>query len=217
MIAWISTNLVWTQASGIALILCLLCIIALLFWRPLLLFVIPAALFTLYFFRNPQRVCPEALHDFKIIVSPADGRIVHVDYDEQNRFDGYAWKIAIFLSPLDVHVNWVPTAGIIQRIMYRPGAFVPAFVPKSSEMNERADLHIKTDAGYTYIVRQIAGAVARRIVCWAHEGDSIAYGATYGMIRFGSRVELLLPSNVAIDVGIGQRVYGGQTIIGRWQ
>jgi phosphatidylserine decarboxylase len=126
------------------------------------------------------------------------------------------WKISIFLSPFDVHVHWVPTSGVVDRIVYTPGAFHPSFIPKSSELNERCDVHVRCDAQRRYIVRQIAGAIARRIICWVHEGDSLTCGDTYGMIRFGSRVELLLPANVHIDVGLGQYVYGGSTVIGRW-
>lgn len=214
--SFLSNNAVWIHGSGIVVVLMAMTGLSICFWRSLLFLMVPLWLFTLYFFRVPQRICHEARTSDRIIVCPADGRIVDVQYDERSGFDGYAWKIAIFLSPIDVHVNWVPTAGIIERIVYRPGACLPAFLPKSSELNERADIYVRTLDGVVYRVRQIAGAVARRIVCWVHEGDAVNSGSIYGMIRFGSRVEIFLPRAVSVDCGIGERVYGGSTVLGRW-
>ena len=216
MLSFLTSNLLFSEGSSLVLFLFFLCAVSWSIYRPLCLVVFLFFLFSLYFFRNPKRVCTKALYDQSCIISPADGRVVAVLYDQKQGNEGFAYKISIFLSPLDVHVNWMPTAGKVERIAYRPGTFSLAFLPKSSDFNERNDLHIVTKAGYKLIVRQIAGAVARRICCWVSEGDMLPLGHKYGMIRFGSRVDILLPKNVRIDVGVGQRVYGGQTIVGKW-
>lgn len=212
-----ANNALWEYGHSIVVILLLCSMGALCIRRLFLLYPIFLLFaFSLYFFRVPHRECAIAKSDSAVILSPADGKIVDVCYLMNPSVDDFVWKIAIFLSPFDVHINWIPTPGIIDRIIYRPGTFYPAFVPKSSQLNERCDIYVQGMHQRKYIVRQIAGAVARRIVCWVREGNSMQYGDTYGMIRFGSRVELLLPANVQIEVGIGQHVYGGSTIIGRW-
>jgi len=119
------------------------------------------------------------------------------------------------MSPLNVHVNRIPVPGTIEKIEYVPGKFMMAFLPKSSELNEHNDLVIKRADGKSVLVRQIAGTVARRIVCWAKEGQAVTAGQKYGMIKFSSRVDLLLPEQAKIDIKVGQKVYGGKTVIGR--
>ena len=216
MISMISKNLLFTEGSKILVALLIGGLLGLLFFKPLFYIALGLFLFSLYFFRNPERTNLEALTDESLIVSPADGRVIDVQYDPNNGFEGYAYKISIFLSVFDVHVNRMPSTGIVQRIIHKPGKFVPAYVPKSSELNERNDLIVVRDDGRTMIVRQIAGIIARRIRCWVHEGSLITVGSRYGMIMFGSRVDLLLPSSVELYIVNGQRVYGGQTMIGRW-
>ena len=213
---WLVNNALWLHGGGIIVVLFTLALATLLWWRPGIWLIIGFFVFSLYFFRVPDRALLNKKGEGSFLICPADGRIVEVLYDKNHRFNGHAWKIAIFLSPLDAHVNWMPVDCCITRIVYHPGSFVPAFLPKSSEQNEHVDLYLCAQNGKSLIVRQIAGFVARRIVCWVHEGDCKRIGELYGMIRFGSRVEVLLPESVIIDVGVGQRVYGGQTILGRW-
>lgn len=169
----------------------------------------------LYFFRDPERECTPARHDPTLLVSPADGYIIDIQYDSTNNIEGYAYKVSIFLSIFDVHINRVPIAGHIQSVIYVPGRCVPAFVPKSSHLNEHNDLVIKTDNGRTILVRQIAGIIARRIVCFICPGDAVSVGQRFGLIKFGSRVDILLPVSVQLYITKGQRVVGGQTVIGR--
>lgn len=215
MITFIKNNLFWVQGFWIAVILGIAALISYVFYPPLLVLVGGFFVFCLYFFRNPSRVCSDAKNDSSVIVSPADGKVVDISYDHDLKLHGYAYRISIFLSPLDVHVNWSPVAGAIEGIAYKPGKFVVAFAPKSSEINERNDIVIRNEHG-DIMVRQIAGIVARRICCWINPGEHLKAGDTFGMIRFGSRVDLFLPENIAIDVKIGDRVYGGESVIGRF-
>ncbi|HSW73918.1 MAG TPA: phosphatidylserine decarboxylase family protein [Candidatus Limnocylindria bacterium] len=213
MIPFLQSNLLWTEGLQIVTVLAALALGALLLYRPLFWGVVGLFIFSFYFFRNPDRVCVQALTDPAIIVCPADGKIVDIQRDG-NTLEGYAYKISIFLSPFDVHVNWSPVAGVVEAVTYRPGTFSLAFLPKSSELNERNDVRIVMPDGRTVLVRQIAGTIARRICCWVKEGDELKAGQKIGMIRFGSRVDLFLPVNVELMVGRGQRVYGGHTVIG---
>ncbi|MDR3646885.1 MAG: phosphatidylserine decarboxylase family protein [Candidatus Babeliales bacterium] len=169
-------------------------------------------LFSFYFFRNPDRVCKEREFDNNILVSPCDGLVVTIEKISDLT---YTQKISVFLSPIDVHVNWIPDDGIIEDVIYRPGKFIVAFAPKSSDINERNDIVINCKKGKIQ-VGQIAGFVARRICCWVKKGDNIKAGTKFGMIRFGSRVDIFLPENVEIKVNLGQKIKGGQTAIGRW-
>lgn len=212
----IRQNLLFTEGSVILVFLLVVGILGFLFFRPVFYLALGMLIFSLYFFRNPERSNKEAFADPFSIIAPSDGRVIEVQYDPDNGFEGYAYKVSIFLSVFDVHVNRMPSSGTIQKIIHKPGKFVPAYVPKSSELNERNDLLIVRDDGRTMIVRQIAGMIARRIRCWVHEGSFISVGSSYGMIMFGSRVDLLLPASVQIYSKKGQRVYGGETVIGRW-
>lgn len=215
MFEFITSNLIWSESLWLVLIIAIIGLIGWFIARPITYLAILGFIFCFYFFRNPERVCPEALVDNTVIVCPADGKIVDVQYDPNNGFRGYAQKISIFLSPLNVHVNWMPIAGLVEKIEYVPGQFTMAFLPKSSELNEHNDVIIKREDGKTVLVRQIAGTVARRIVCWLQEGQQVSAGQKYGMIKFSSRVDLLLPQEAQLDVKVGQRVYGGKTVLGR--
>ncbi len=201
----ITSNLLWTESPWIVAVLALLAFAGWFFFKPFFYSAILLFAFCFYFFRNPERVCPEALEDPNVLICPADGKIVAMSTN----------KISIFLSPLDVHVNWIPISGIIKKVEYVPGKFMMAFLPKSSELNEHNDVVIDHQ-GKTIILRQIAGTVARRIVCWVKEGQIVGAGDKYGMIKFSSRVDILLPQDVAIEVKVGQRVYGGKTVLGRF-
>jgi phosphatidylserine decarboxylase len=210
----ITSNLLWSESPWIIALLLIVGLIGCFFFKPVFYGALLLFAFCFYFFRNPERICPEALVDQNVLVCPADGKIVDVSYDPHGGFSGYYYKVSIFLSPLNVHVNWIPISGIIKKIEYVPGKFMMAFLPKSSELNEHNDIVIDHNRT-TILVRQIAGTVARRIVCWAHEGQQVAAGQKYGMIKFSSRVDILLPKEISLEVNGGQKVYGGKTVLGR--
>jgi len=169
-------------------------------------------LFVLYFFRNPEREIPE---DDKVILSPADGKIMEIKeiYDD-NFINGHAIKITIFLSIFNVHINRSPISGSITYREYRPGKFFPAFKSHASEFNERNTIGIE-NGELKVLVHQITGFIARRIVCWVDENDYIEKGERFGLIKFGSCTELIVPNNIQISVTVGETVKGGKTIIGR--
>lgn len=178
-------------------------------WKPLWMVVAALFIFLLYFFRVPVRdITPDDVQ----VVSPADGRIVAIQPAVRNA-QAYT-RISIFLSPLDVHVNWIPVNSRIREIVYTPGKFVVAWAEKSSEINERLELTLETTQGTTLYVRQIAGFVARRIWCKVQVGQELSRGQLYGMIRFGSRVDILVPADSKIVVQRGMRVVGCKTILG---
>jgi phosphatidylserine decarboxylase len=171
-------------------------------------------LFCLYFFRDPERVTPGRRG---LVVAPADGRIVSVAAvappPELGLGETPRWRVAIFLSVIDVHVNRMPADGTVTRIAYRHGKFVNASLDKASTDNERNALAIRLADGRDMAVVQIAGLIARRILCHVHEGDRLAAGARFGLIRFGSRTDLYLPEGVQPLVVEGQTMIGGETII----
>ena len=214
LIELVRTNLLWAEAPYLAFALVVLMVIGWRFrWRVLAYLAFGVLCFCLFFFRNPVRRCPEAALDDAVIVCPADGKVIAIDRLPPGEF---AQRVAIFLSLFDVHVNWLPVGGTIEQIVYTPGTFGLAHRPKSSIYNERNEIVIQTLEGELVMVRQIAGATARRIACWVREGQQVVAGRKFGMIKFGSRVELLLPEDVELNVRRGQRVYGGQTILGRF-
>ncbi|GMU19004.1 MAG: phosphatidylserine decarboxylase proenzyme [Candidatus Babeliales bacterium] len=215
MFEFITSNLIWTESLWLVLIFAIIALIGWFIARPITYLAVFAFLFCFYFFRNPERMSPEASIDETVIVCPADGKIVDIQYDPHGGFNGYHQKISIFLSPLDVHVNWTPVAGVVEKIEYVPGKFTMAFLPKSSELNEHNDVIIRRADGKSILVRQIAGTMARRIVCWVKEEQRVSAGQKYGMIKFSSRVDLLLPEQAQLTVKMGQKVYGGKTVIGR--
>lgn len=184
-------------------------IIALIFgffymWPVAALFVLLAA-FMAYFFRDPHRTVPEGDN---IVVSAADGRVTRVDENENGK------TVSVFLSPLDVHINRAPIAGKITKIDYIKGKKAPATSDEASFSNERNSLTIENDK-MTVVCTQIAGIVARRIVCWRKQGDKLALGEKFGLIKFSSRTDLLMPKTVEVLVKIGDRVVGGETIIAK--
>lgn len=214
MISFFTNNLFWSQGSTLLFCLAVLTVFSY-FWRPLFFVAALLFLFCLYFFRNPERVCLEAATNEHVLVCPADGKIVAIEQLPEH--DQFGYKIAIFLSPFDVHVTRCPIISRVQATEYRKGAFKMAFLPKSSELNEANDILLETTSGILIKVRQIAGTIARVIECWVREGDELTHGQTMGMIKFGSRVELFLPRTAVVTVQNGQRVYGGQTVIGMLQ
>jgi phosphatidylserine decarboxylase len=170
------------------------------------------AFFLAYFFRDPDRTIPD---DERAIVSPADGRVVALAPLEP-RDPRSPVRISIFLSPLDVHVNRAPMTGRIAAIHYRPGRFLPALKAEASVVNEQTEIRIAGERA-DLVLKQIAGILARRIVCWKRPGDLVRRGERIGMIKFGSRTDLLLPPDVEVLVRVGDRVLGGSTILARFQ
>ncbi len=209
-----ATNLLWSQGLTLIMFILAAAILSYLIYRPFYYLTLIFFFFSLWFFRNPKRSCPELNYDKSVIVCPADGKVVDIQFNDVGY--GFAQKVSICLSLFDAHVNWIPVQGTISHMIYKPGAFTLACLPKSSELNERHDLYIKTDEGKRIMVRQIAGTLARRICWWVQENQLVKASDTFGMIRFGSRVELFLPEEVTLTIGIGQLVRGGQTVIGHW-
>lgn len=186
----------------------------LLIWPPLGWVLVVLALFVAYFFRDPERVTP--LRE-GLVVSPADGRVSSIEVVrppvELGLGDDMRQRVSIFLSVLDVHINRAPVAGTIKRSVYVPGAFVNAALDKASEQNERRSLVIEQADGTEIAVVQIAGLIARRIVTFKGEGQSVGVGERFGLIRFGSRVDVYLPTGRTSLVAVGQTTIGGETII----
>ena len=183
-------------------------------WPPLGWFFALITCWVAYFFRDPDRVTP--LRN-GLVIAPADGRVVGLEVVTPPAELGLPpeprLRISIFLSVFDVHVNRAPVAGRIKRMAYVPGAFVNAAADKASEDNERAALVIETQDGVEVGVVQIAGLVARRIVTFVKEGDSIGVGERFGLIRFGSRADVYLPPGRTALVSVGQRAIAGETVL----
>ncbi len=167
--------------------------------------------FIVYFFRDPERIGPD---DGDIIVAPADGKIIQVEKVFDERFlQEHAYKISIFMSVFDVHVNRLPFSGEVERIIYSPGRFYAANTDQAALENENCAIVVSAN-NFRYAVVQVAGLVARRIVCWTDKGDKLERGARFGMIRFGSRVDVFLPQHVQLEVASGKRVKAGETVLG---
>ena len=188
------------------------CILALVgWWAAAAVFLVAAAAFA-GFFRDPERTAsllPGAL------LAPADGKVMEVALVD-DRWVGPAIRMSIFLSPLDVHVNRSPIAGLVREVEYASGRFLAAYRPEASEVNERCTIMLEGDAARVS-VRQIAGVLARRIVCRVERGDKLSAGERFGLIRFGSRTDLIAPRGVDVRVGVGDRVRGGETVMAMLQ
>jgi phosphatidylserine decarboxylase len=163
------------------------------------------ALFMAFFFRDPQRTIP---NEANIIVSAADGKVTRIEDRESGKF------VSVFLSPVDVHINRAPIAGKVTRVELFQGKKAPATSNEASQTNERNAITIEGEK-MTVVCTQIVGILARRIVCWSKAGDSLQIGEKYGLIKFGSRTDLLMPKNVEILVKVGDKVTGGETIIAK--
>lgn len=171
------------------------------------------AAFSLYFFRNPHRQPPD---DPKAIVSPADGRIVSVCEAIESDFVSRPMRrVSVFMSPVNVHVNRIPVSGTVKGVRYYPGKFLVASVDKASTENERNVMAMETADGQPVVFTQIAGWLARRILCYIRPGDVVRRGERCGLIRFGSRVDIFIPLEAELCVAKHQMVKAGETIIGR--
>ena len=179
------------------------------FWYLSILFAIVVA-FMAYFFRDPERVPPS---DPNVVVAPADGRVTRVKPVPSENAEP-STIVSIFPSPLDVHINRSPIAGRVVDIRYSPGKFLMATNEKASDVNEQNTLVIQGEK-ITVPCKQIAGILARRVVCWSRKGDNLALGQRIGMIKFSSRTDVVLPPNVIVTITEGTRVLGGETVIGR--
>ena len=173
-------------------------------WIGVIAFV-ALALFMAYFFRDPKRTIPT---DADIVLSAADGKVTRIEDRDEGKF------VSVFLSPLDVHINRSPIAGIIKDVTLYHGKKAPATANEASETNERNTLIIEGEK-MTVVCTQIVGIVARRIVCWKKAGDELKIGEKFGLIKFGSRTDLLMPKNVEVLVKVGDKVVGGETIIAK--
>jgi phosphatidylserine decarboxylase len=189
----------------------LLAIIPLIFgYWPLSLVFLFLAAFMAFFFRDPRRTAPA---EAGVVVAPADGRVTKIEKVVPEDANSPT-LISIFLSPLDVHINRSPIAGTVSNVTYTQGKFLMATKEAASLVNEQNALTIQGE-GVTVVCKQIAGVLARRIICWKRAGDAVALGERFGLIKFSSRTDLILPSDIQLEIAEGARVKGGVTIVGR--
>ena len=190
-------------------------IFALLDYDLLTIILLLLTLFITSFFRDPERVLPP---DENCLVSPADGKIILVEKTDNYKYiQGEAYKISIFMNIFNVHVNRTPFSGKVDKIIYAPGAFYSADSSEGDLKNERCTILLTTENNYKIVFVQVAGLIARRIVCWLEPGDEIKRGKRFGLIRFGSRVDLYVPVSTQLDVQVGDKVRAGETVIGSFQ
>lgn len=189
-----------------------LCEISLLFWL-INAFLLVMFYLVVQFFRVPSRLVPEGDN---LIICPADGKVVVIEeVEETEYFKDKRIQVSIFMSPMNVHVNWNPISGLTRYYKYHPGKFLVAWHPKSSTENERSTVVTEHSNGKQVLFRQIAGAVARRIVCYAKEGQEVKAGNEFGFIKFGSRIDLFLPLGTELNIKLDDVVQGKTTIIGK--
>lgn len=187
-------------------------VFALLGWSLLTVLSLALTLFTIYFFRNPERVVPA---DADAVIAPADGRVIFVgEVMEDRYFKAEATKVSIFMNVFNVHVNRSPVSGTVVEKFYNKGEFFNASLDKASLQNEQAGLLVETPEGIRLLVVQIAGLVARRIVTYPEVGDAVEKGRRYGLIRFGSRVDVYFPKGAEVTIRVGERTVAGESILG---
>jgi phosphatidylserine decarboxylase len=179
-------------------------------WKWLGGIVIFLGLFVFYFFRDPERKAPAGAGT---VVSPADGHVVEIAEEEMEGKRGR--RVSIFLSIWDVHIQRAPLGGRVAKVIYHPGRYYAAWKKAASRENEQNVIYIDTPQG-GIVFKQIAGAIARRVLCWKKEGETVATGERVGMIRFGSRVDIWLPAAAEIQVRCGQVLKGGESILAKW-
>ena len=193
-------------AAGLTLIA------GLLGWLPVAVAAAVLTLFVSWFFRNPRRVIPQGP---RLVVSPGDGKVLAVEEEFEPRYlKDRAIRISIFLNVFDVHINRIPCEGIIEDVQYQPGLFLVASKPHATLKNEQNAVMIKTVEGAKVLCVQVAGLIARRIVWWVNPKDPAVRGERYGLIRFGSRMDTYVPIGTAMRIAVGDRVKGGETILG---
>jgi len=181
-------------------------------WSALTFVFLALTIFTAWFFRNPERTAPSGE---KLVIAPADGKVIFVGPVSEPRCGAEpVTKISIFMNVFNVHVNWVPVSGTVIDRFYSPGRFINASLDKASLENEQAGLLVQTNDGLKVLFIQIAGLIARRIVTYPVVGDRIERGQRYGLIRFGSRVDVYLPAGSHIQASLGDRTVAGETVLG---
>jgi phosphatidylserine decarboxylase len=181
-------------------------------WTPVAVIGAGLTLFVSWFFRNPARVIPEGPG---LVVAPGDGKVIAIEEEFEPRYlKEKSLRITIFLNVFDVHINRIPCEGTIEDVQYQPGLFLVASKPEATVKNEQNALMIKTTSGVKVLCVQVAGLIARRIVCWVSPKDRAIRGERYGLIRFGSRMDTFLPLGTNVRVAVGDRVKGGETILG---
>ncbi|MDT8420353.1 MAG: phosphatidylserine decarboxylase family protein [Desulfuromonadales bacterium] len=187
-------------------------VFALLGWTFVTLALLALTLFSVYFFRNPERVVPNGEN---LVIAPADGKVIYVgDAYEARYFKEQMTKISIFMNVFNVHVNRVPCSGRVVEMFYNKGEFLNASLDKASEQNEQAGILLETEAGQKILFVQIAGLVARRIVTYPVIGNLLERGQRYGLIRFGSRVDIYLPRQCDVQITLGEKTVAGETVLG---
>ena len=202
-------NRIAKEGVGIIFVSAVAMLFSLYFSTALGLVLLAWVFFCLYFFRNPKRVTPTTG-----MIAPADGKIIFIGKARESHFlNRDMQRITIFMSPFNVHVNRAPASGQVLAVDYRPGSFKAAFAPEASTLNERTAVHLKTPSGLEVVFVQIAGWFARRIVTYARPGDSLERGKIFGLIRFGSRMDVYLPAGLVPAVKIGEHVQAGQTVL----
>ncbi len=184
-------------------------------WLGWIIATVGAAVLTLFvswFFRNPSRVIPQGP---RLVLASGDGKVIAIEEEFESRFiKDRTIRISIFLNVFDVHINRIPCEGVIEDVQYQPGLFLVASKPDATLRNEQNALMIRTVEGAKVLCVQVAGLIARRIVCWVSPRDRAVLGERFGLIRFGSRMDTFLPLGTAIKVAVGDRVKGGETILG---
>ena len=181
-------------------------------WTPVAALGAGLTLFVSWFFRNPARVIPEGPG---LVVAPGDGKVIAIEEEFEPRYlKERCLRVTIFLNVFDVHINRIPCEGTIEDVQYQPGLFLVASKPEATVKNEQNALMIKTTSGVKVLCVQVAGLIARRIVCWVSPKDRAIRGERYGLIRFGSRMDTFLPLGTNVRVAVGDRVKGGETILG---
>ena len=178
---------------------------------PVAAFFFALTLFIVFFFRNPERTVPA---DEAAVIAPADGVVIYRGLSEEEHLGNEMQKISIFMSVFNVHINRVPFSGTVVDAFYRPGKFLDVRDERATFENERSGLVIENAQGQKLVVIQVAGLIARRIVCYAKKGDYLSRGDRYGLIRFGSRLDVYLPKNAEVRVKLGQKTLAGETILG---
>lgn len=169
-------------------------------------------IFTIYFFRDPERQIPK---EERAVLAPADGKVIQIELCQEEHFlKAPALKVSIFMSPFDVHINRIPFSGRIIDLLYQPGKFFRANLPKASVVNEQNTLLLEAADGTRLVFIQIAGLIARRIICRVRRGEEVIKGQRFGLIAFGSRVDIYLPEKIRLTAQLGQKVFGGQSILG---
>lgn len=168
--------------------------------------------FALYFFRDPERIGPTS---DDALISPADGKVILIEkiIDDQYLL-GQVYKVSIFMNVFNVHVNRAPVNGAVEKILYFPGKFYSADSDRGAMHNEHCAVLVRSTSGHRMAFVQVAGLIARRIVCWLETGDQVQRGQRFGMIRFGSRVDLYIPAQTQLEVSVGQKVKAGETVLG---